>query len=177
MQVSAALRAQLADVQAVAGRGPSSTTNDPSVPGQLSYQPVLRQLDLVLQPADLGRVTIKMRLAGPSLSISLGAESSSTRALLDKELERLKDDLSNSGYELDDVQIVDASASPLPAHLEESADRTEAGSGSNASFQRGRENAQREASWEMGRGYGARSHSDPNEQFEQIEQPRAGIYL
>ncbi|MEZ0169648.1 flagellar hook-length control protein FliK [Microvirga sp. TS319] len=80
----------------------------------------LRVLHLQLHPADLGSVTIKMRLAGESLEMELHVEREETAQLLRHDSEKLSALLRGSGYRPDviSVQVTDGAvqdrAAPRP---------------------------------------------------------------
>lgn len=65
----------------------------------------LRILNLQLHPADLGVVTIKMRLAGDSLEMELHTEKEETAQLLRNDSEKLSALLRGSGYRPDAITI------------------------------------------------------------------------
>lgn len=67
--------------------------------------PQLRVLDLVLQPQELGRVTIKMKMAAGSLSVAVAAEKDATRQLLERERDVVAEHLTQLGYDLDSLSI------------------------------------------------------------------------
>jgi flagellar hook-length control protein FliK len=69
------------------------------------YQPALRVLDLILQPEELGRVSIKMRLSADGLSVTLEAEKNSTVRLLQQEANGLTDRLIADGYDLEALSV------------------------------------------------------------------------
>ncbi|MCB5177751.1 flagellar hook-length control protein FliK [Microvirga lenta] len=66
---------------------------------------VLRMLDIQLHPAELGVVTVKMRLAGDRLEMELHASSDETAELLRKDSEKLSSLLRTSGYRPDVVTV------------------------------------------------------------------------
>jgi flagellar hook-length control protein FliK len=66
---------------------------------------VVRILHLQLQPAELGTVTIKMRLSGDNLEIELQAASEETAKLLRHDTEKLSALLRGSGYRPDVITI------------------------------------------------------------------------
>jgi flagellar hook-length control protein FliK len=66
---------------------------------------VLRVLNLQLQPAELGLVTIKMRLAGDGLEMELQVASEETAQLLRNDTEKLSSLLRGSGYRPDTISI------------------------------------------------------------------------
>lgn len=65
----------------------------------------LRILNLQLHPADLGMVTIKMRLAGDSLEMELHVEQEDTAQMLRHDSEKLSALLRGSGYRPDTISI------------------------------------------------------------------------
>lgn len=71
---------------------------------------VVRILNIQLHPAELGRVTVKMRLAGDTLEMELQTSSEETAELLKKDSEKLSSLLRTSGYRPDSVVIVTAVA-------------------------------------------------------------------
>ncbi len=66
---------------------------------------VLRVLQLQLHPAELGLVTIKMRLAGDNLEMELQTSSEETAQLLRHDSEKLSGLLRGSGYRPDVISI------------------------------------------------------------------------
>jgi flagellar hook-length control protein FliK len=67
--------------------------------------PLLRVLNLVLKPEELGQVAIKMKLSGQSLSVEVIAEKSSTHRLLETEARKLAEHIISGGYELEQLSI------------------------------------------------------------------------
>lgn len=65
----------------------------------------VRVLNLQLHPAELGVVTVKMRLAGDKLEMELHAQSEDTAQLLRKDSEKLSALLRGSGYRPDVLAI------------------------------------------------------------------------
>jgi flagellar hook-length control protein FliK len=72
----------------------------------------VRLLNIQLHPADLGRITVKMKLSGDSLEMELQVESEETARLLKSDTEKLSSLLKGSGYrpEVITVQSPDAAA-------------------------------------------------------------------
>jgi chemotaxis protein MotD len=58
----------------------------------------VRLLNIQLHPADLGRITVKMKLSGDSLEMALQVESEETARLLKSDTEKLSNLLKGSGY-------------------------------------------------------------------------------
>lgn len=71
---------------------------------------VLRVLDLQLRPAELGLVTIRMRLAGDSIEMEIEAQNEDTAELLRNDAEKLSSLLRVSGYRPDVINIQSADA-------------------------------------------------------------------
>lgn len=85
---------------------------------------VLRVLKLQLHPAELGVVTIKMKLAGDNLEMELHTESEETAKLLRQDAEKLSSLLRNSGYRPDviTIQVGDTTAQDRVAPQRQSLD-------------------------------------------------------
>lgn len=66
---------------------------------------VLRVLNLQLHPAELGLVTIKMKLSGDSLEMELQVENEETARMLQNDTEKLSNLLRGSGYRTDVINI------------------------------------------------------------------------
>jgi len=65
----------------------------------------LRVLDIVLKPEHLGRIEIKMKLAGDGLSVLLTPQTEKARHLLEAQLDSLRDSLTTAGYDLTAIGI------------------------------------------------------------------------
>jgi flagellar hook-length control protein FliK len=97
---SAILTNGLAQTDQAAGSAPSGF--QPSAPH--GREP-LKVLEIALDPADLGTVTVRMHLAGDALRLHVTAERSETAALLDRDRDRLAKVLHAAGYKLDAVSL------------------------------------------------------------------------
>lgn len=73
---------------------------------------VLRVLDLQLKPAELGLVTIRMRLSGDSIEMEIRAHSEDTAELLRSDADKLSNLLRASGYRPDNITIQTAEPAP-----------------------------------------------------------------
>lgn len=82
--------------------------------GSFSFQPKLRVLDIVLQPQELGRVSIRMRLSGSGLSVLLEAENAATRQLLQQEAGLLSERMSADGYDVENFAVQQLFITPPP---------------------------------------------------------------
>ncbi len=63
-------------------------------------------LDIRLEPADLGTVTMRLRLSGKSLSVHLDVERSETLQMIDGDQNTLAETLRAAGYTLDSLKAV-----------------------------------------------------------------------
>jgi chemotaxis protein MotD len=91
------------DLQSV--ENPSKATGAAQTVSVKASESVLRVLNLQLHPADLGAVTIKMRLAGDGLEMELHVEREETAQLLRSDTEKLSSLLRGSGYRPDTISI------------------------------------------------------------------------
>ena len=98
---------QIASVFSKLVDDPASVTEAQSLRSQYpaGQAPVLRVLNLVLKPEELGQVAIKMKLSGQSLSVEVIAEKSSTHRLLEAEARKLAEHIVSGGYELEQLSI------------------------------------------------------------------------
>lgn len=99
-QVSSAIGAELARMAA-------------QVPGQSPDAPrtgggPLRLLDIQLHPADLGSVTVRMRMSDAGLEVRLSADNAETARMLRNDHAKLADMLAAEGVEEARVSVVDA---------------------------------------------------------------------
>ena len=172
-QIAGAVRAELTEATA------ASVTDGQfgALSGEQSQKGiVLRQLDLVLQPAELGRVVVKLRLMGSSLSISVGAENNGTRELIDKELGRLRDELADAGYDIDRVQVFDAAGPTNIKDVPQDTSIEQQPPGGPSSSPRGQEQSRRET---LSGSKSGRDHEGyaGNEGLESPAETRLGIYI
>lgn len=96
------------EVQSLSGDTPLNFMPPSEVPHTVSVkasESALRILNLQLHPADLGGVTIKMRLAGDRLEMELHVEKEETAQLLRNDSEKLSALLRGSGYRPDTISI------------------------------------------------------------------------
>ncbi|MBY0226790.1 MAG: flagellar hook-length control protein FliK [Hyphomicrobium sp.] len=110
-QIASAFRELLDDRADVGG------TSQPAAEStSVAYQSSLRVLDIVLQPQDLGRVSIKLRLSASGLTVALEAEKNTTLQLLQQEARALSDRLISDGYDVESLsvqQLFSATATPM----------------------------------------------------------------
>ena len=94
--------------QEIGGPGPEPLNATPS--WALAARPPqgqepLRILKLALEPPELGRVTIRLRLTGRALDVTVTAERAETASVLDRDRHLLSKILSASGYSAEDIKI------------------------------------------------------------------------
>lgn len=85
-------------------------SNSPTHVVAKASEGVVRILNIQLHPAELGKVTVKMRLSGDTLEMELQASREETAELLRKDSEKLTSLLRTSGYRPDSVVVVTAAA-------------------------------------------------------------------
>jgi len=78
-----------------------------ALPGARSLPP-LRVLNIVLDPPDLGAVSVKMRMSGTKLDIDIAVSRKDVAALIGKDGETLSRSLQSSGYGIDAITIKEA---------------------------------------------------------------------
>jgi hypothetical protein len=83
--------------------GPAPPAGAPASP-QKGLQP-LQVLDIKLEPADLGSVSVKLRLSGTKLELHIEVAQKDTLPLLHKEGDSLSSQLQSSGYSVDTLTI------------------------------------------------------------------------
>jgi len=145
------------DVEKLSASQPSSVSSDGlnRVAMAKASAGALRVLHLQLKPAELGLVTIKMRLAGDGLEMELQAESEETAELLRNDAEKLSSLLRVSGYRPDSITI----------------HSTEAAANDRSSFQRPQQGSQSQGqSFEQG----AASGQGDSSRHRQDRQERGG---
>jgi flagellar hook-length control protein FliK len=138
---------------------------------------VLRVLDLQLKPAELGLVTIRMRLAGDGLEMEILAENEETAELLRNDAEKLSNLLRVSGYRPDVINIQSTEAT---SHDRSSFHRPQQGSQEGQSFQQGAASGQGNSSRHREDRYGsggAEARMDSKEDRRSGSSPSGGIYL
>jgi chemotaxis protein MotD len=97
---------QLADF--VADQASSLTSpNSPSAPSPSAAAPqAVKELEISLDPANLGAVSVKMRLANGKLSIVIGVSNSSTLAAIENERSAIAARLGSTEQPLENLAIV-----------------------------------------------------------------------
>lgn len=149
-----------------------------STTGEAAFRPQIRVLDIVLQPAELGRVAVKLKLTGPALSVALSVESRVTKELLDRELSNLQDELSSSGYEIEAIHIQETAqlANAENGRQDDvSKEARPAGGDTNLSG-RGAGGSSLGQSRDQQKGYSARGSNDEAERAHKPES-RLGLYV
>jgi chemotaxis protein MotD len=139
---------------------------------------VLRVLDLQLKPAELGLVTIRMRLAGDSIEMEIQAQSEDTAELLRNDAEKLSSLLRVSGYRPDMINIQSTDAA---SHDRSSFQRPHQGTQAQSqSFEQGAAAGQGNSSRHQGDRYGrggSEIHKDGKEGGASGGSRTGGIYL
>jgi flagellar hook-length control protein FliK len=93
---------------------PPLDSHAPSVAAAPAVTAPPKTLQIQLAPADLGGVTVKLRLSGGTLELSVEAEHGETARLLDRDRDRLAKALHTAGYQLDKVTIRTADPGSAP---------------------------------------------------------------
>jgi len=96
------------DLQETTDRSPARSPQEAGPVRTMSIkasESALRVLHLQLHPADLGTVSIRMRLSGDSLEMNLHVEREETAQLLRHDTEKLSALLRGSGYRPDTISI------------------------------------------------------------------------
>ena len=110
VQVSASLpspspMAQVADAVARETAGSNTTSPFESTKGASSSSTTIRTLDLMLQPIELGRISISIRKVGSDVSVVVRTESDTTRKLIESEMPKLHNELTHSGHHRVEIAI------------------------------------------------------------------------
>jgi flagellar hook-length control protein FliK len=95
---------EAADAASSADEAPQATPAAAIDTGRQRIQP-LQTLDIKLEPADLGTVSVKMRLTGSKLDLHIEVTQKDTLPLLHKEGDSLSSQLQSSGYSVDSITI------------------------------------------------------------------------
>jgi chemotaxis protein MotD len=79
-------------------------------PNQVATKPVLKVLQIQLQPAELGTVTVRMELGETGLELQVEVASAETAEILRADKETLSNLLRSSGYTVDasSIRVVEA---------------------------------------------------------------------
>lgn len=85
----------VSDLQETAGSAP--VTNSTAIPDKSPEQP-LKILTISLDPPALGNVTVRLRLAGPDVSIHIAAERLETCRMLDQQRDSIRGMMHLAGY-------------------------------------------------------------------------------
>ncbi|MGO4526285.1 flagellar hook-length control protein FliK [Microvirga sp. 2MCAF35] len=139
---------------------------------------VLRVLDLQLKPAELGLVTIRMRLSGDSIEMEIQAQHEDTAELLRNDADKLSSLLRVSGYRPDAITIQSADSA---SHDRSSFNRPQQGSmAQGQSFDQGPAAGQGHSSRHQGDRYassGREIHTDGSDGSASGRSGAGGIYL
>jgi hypothetical protein len=126
--------AQLPDALADAADELSAAVSATTVPGAspASAQPV-KELQLDLQPGELGSVQVTMRLANGKLSIVVGVAKASTLSAIEGERDAIAARLGADGSTLDSLVVTQLNTTATTTAAADSPDGAPAGSQDNAS--------------------------------------------
>jgi hypothetical protein len=93
----------------------ASAAEPPSLLTESTKHAPLRVLKVALEPAELGHITVNLRLTGETLEMKVTAERAETASMLDRDRHLLSRALEASGYGANDVTIQSAATSSQPA--------------------------------------------------------------
>jgi chemotaxis protein MotD len=98
----------------VADQASSLTSRAPSIPaGAAPMAPqAVKELEIALDPADLGAVSLKMRLSNGKLSIVIGVASATTLSAIESERGAIADRLGSRQHPLEDL-IIRSQGAPI----------------------------------------------------------------
>ncbi len=88
---------------------PDRTAPVPAQPASVPDRPVVRVLQVALEPAELGRVEIRLQLAGQALRVRVGAERVDTARVIAAESHVIRRILSDHGYVVESITAQSAS--------------------------------------------------------------------
>ena len=165
--------AQLADVVAsaageLAAQGsnaaPAGATGNSADAARMA--PV-KELDVQLNPASLGALTIQMRLNNGNLSVTIKADKSDTLKLIENERSSITDKLQSLNFSVDSL-TVKASDAVAPSSASASADASNTGTSNYGEAQQGQSGQAADGS------RGERSSQGAGEQRQSARQSRQG---
>lgn len=87
----------------------------------------MKVAEMRLDPPNLGKVKIQIRMTGEQASVNITAANPQARELLEQALPRLKEMLGEEGIDLADAQVFDDSAQDEKPHQQEELGQTKAG--------------------------------------------------
>jgi hypothetical protein len=102
---------QLPDVIANQAQALITQSASPATTSAASVNPV-KELDVSLNPADLGSLTVKMRIANGNLSVVIETEKSSTAKMIESERQAIVDRLGSASQPIASVVIKAADGAP-----------------------------------------------------------------
>ena len=122
-----------------------------------------RVMQVALEPAELGVITVRMQLAGDTLRLHVSAERGGTASLLERDRDQLAKVLHSAGYDIENVTIrIDAdrsaaggpqSTSPQVSGQQAQSDPQTASHGRSGDEERSRGRSQSETHEPVERGY------------------------
>lgn len=114
-RIASAVTAEAQQMRVEASNHAQQVNNAHFLTSAKASESAVRLLNIQLHPADLGLITVKMRLSGDSLEMQIQVSSEETAQLLRNDAEKLSGLLKGSGYRPDMVTIQNgptASAQP-----------------------------------------------------------------
>lgn len=99
-QVASAVVAEL-DNSGAAAASASSAAPDLAAPQSGASDQPLRILTISLEPAELGNVTVRLRLVGAAISVHLAADRRETSQMLDQQRDTIQELMQSAGYVAD----------------------------------------------------------------------------
>lgn len=176
-RLAQALGAEVRAMAAEASLHSSSADRTPKTITIKASESALRVLNLQLHPAELGTVTVKMKLAGDTLEMELHVEREETAQLLRHDSEKLSALLRGSGYRPDVISIQaadgtgpDRSAAPkMQADMQFQGQSFPQGGGNQDERSRSRDKSYASA--------GAEQHNNAGDDSTMRSHNRGGVYL
>lgn len=127
-------------------------------------QPALKTLDLTLEPADLGSVSVRLSLSSDGLAVEVQASQPATAGLMDKDKKSLSDALASAGY---NVTGVDIRFAPTPSGTDAGQNASQSPAGQSFGGSQGNAGSQPQnggAQGQPSRQYQQQNNNDPFEQ-------------
>jgi flagellar hook-length control protein FliK len=123
---------------------PSASVSAPPAAPSVSQpaQVSVKTLDLTLEPADLGSVSVKLNLSSDGLAVEVQASQPITADLIERDKKSLSDGLANAGYNVAGVDVSFAPQSGLGAALSDQNGAQNAGGQSSGDASQGNTGSQ-----------------------------------
>jgi chemotaxis protein MotD len=156
--------------------GPTSASGSLSLLTESIRHGPVRILKVALDPAELGHVTVNLRLAGETLDMTVTAERAETVSMLDRDRHLLSRMLEASGYSANDVTIQSASTTlqPTPTPARAVADGQSDPQAAPQSQSHGSEGERRPARQDSGQRY---SRQEVEREKQDLNPRRGDVYV